>query len=382
MMTLLPIVPVVKTSFVNINLTDDSPKKMKVELNGEYDGMYTFEYFASVSSGFHHYKKDDSETDYYVCYQSNHGRDNLGIFVSPSGDDTIIDYLNEEGISVQYDGSNEWIPVVLAVHKTYNLMFNNSIIAPYNLSTRTLHVKLPVEYKGVYTRNRSDTGFFAFKNDNDIECIINNVTGSIGDLIHIRNTKTSEEHGISDDMNNVEIYGELELSKYTDDDKQSLLTSVKCVETMISNNNPNTTITHYCPIEESMNNITDFVIGSPVYLTGKVYKCVNNKFIPSTATDTTDCICSVKTNGDWNEFVGICVRIDAKNKCVTFSSGGDYLVRVNDTSCYKIGDEVFVDEGELKILTGKTALTAQIRRTTVGIVTSIVNKNMLAVMKS
>ncbi|KAK8835188.1 hypothetical protein M9Y10_017115, partial [Tritrichomonas musculus] len=34
----------------------------------------------------------------------------------------------------------------------------------------------------------------------------------------------------------------------------------------------NTTITHYCPIELSLNKIEDFIIGAPVYLTGKVYK--------------------------------------------------------------------------------------------------------------
>ena len=160
--------------------------------------------------------------------------------------------------------------------------------------------------------------------------------------------------------------------------------SSKAVKTFLDEltTNPNTTITHYAPIEESMNEITDFVIGSPVYLTGKVYKFVNNKFISSTATDTTDCICSVKTNGKWNEYVGICVRIDEKNKCVTFGSGGDYLVRVNDTSCYGIGDEVFVDEGELKVITGQTAITSKIHRTTVRIITAKINDNTLAVFKS
>ena len=34
----------------------------------------------------------------------------------------------------------------------------------------------------------------------------------------------------------------------------------------------NTTITHYSPIESSMNSVNDFVVGSPVYMTGKVYK--------------------------------------------------------------------------------------------------------------
>ena len=113
-----------------------------------------------------------------------------------------------------------------------------------------------------------------------------------------------------------------------------------------------------------------------------MYKYKNNKFVKSTADDSTDCICSVKTNGNWNEFVGICVKIDVDNKCITFASGGDYLVRVNDTLCYKVGDEVFVDDGELKILSGQTAITSKIRRTTVGIVTSKINEHYLSVFKA
>ena len=149
--------------------------------------------------------------------------------------------------------------------------------------------------------------------------------------------------------------------------------------------NSNTTITHYCPIEESMNSINDFVIGAPVYMTGKVYRYDKStkSFISSTESDTTDCICSVKTNGKWNTFIGICTSIDEANKCVTFASGGDYLVKVKDTSCYAIGDEVFVDDDNvLKIITGATAITSKIRRTTVGIITGIINENMLAVFKA
>jgi len=101
--------------------------------------------------------------------------------------------------------------------------------------------------------------------------------------------------------------------------------------------NGSNTVTHYCPIEESMNSINDFIIGAPVYLTGKVYKYIDSKFIPSMETDTTDCICSVKTNGKWNEYIGICVRIDDKNKCLTFATHGDYMVKVSDTSCYGVG---------------------------------------------
>ena len=129
-----------------------------------------------------------------------------------------------------------------------------------------------------------------------------------------------------------------------------------------------------------MNSIDDFVIGAPVYLTGKVYKFSQGSFKPSTEDDSTDCICSVKTNGKWNEFVGICVKKD--EKCITFATHGDYLVRVTDTSCYGIGDEVFIDNGELKTLTGQTAITSKIRRTTVGIITAKISDTMLAVFKS
>ena len=146
----------------------------------------------------------------------------------------------------------------------------------------------------------------------------------------------------------------------------------------------NTTITHYICIEESINSITDFIIGSPVYLTGHVYKYdkQSKSFIPSTVNDSIDCICSVKTIGEWNEFVGICVGIDEQNKCVTFATGGDYLVRVNDTLSYKVGDEVFVDNNELKVISGQTAITSKIRRSTVGIITGIIDKHYLAVFKA
>ncbi|WP_289705008.1 hypothetical protein [Bacteroides acidifaciens] len=145
----------------------------------------------------------------------------------------------------------------------------------------------------------------------------------------------------------------------------------------------NTTITHYSPIESSMNSVSDFVIGSPVYMTGKVYKHVGDEWKPSTADDTTDCICSVKTSGTWKEYVGICVRIDDKNKCITFASHGDYICKVNDSSCYSIGDEVFIDneDNKLKVLSGETAITSKIKRMTVGIITSIIDERTLAVFK-
>ena len=146
----------------------------------------------------------------------------------------------------------------------------------------------------------------------------------------------------------------------------------------------NTTITHYSPIESSVNTITDFIIGTPVYMTGKVYKHVGDTWVLSTVNDTTDCICSVKTTGSWKEYVGICVRIDEKNNAITFASHGDYLVKVDDSSCYGIGDEVFIDneDNKLKILSGETAITSKIKRMTVGIITAIIDNKTLACFKA
>ncbi|KAK8895998.1 hypothetical protein M9Y10_013884, partial [Tritrichomonas musculus] len=148
--------------------------------------------------------------------------------------------------------------------------------------------------------------------------------------------------------------------------------------------NGSNTITHYSPIESSMNSINDFVIGAPVYMTGKVYKHDGDTWIPSTVNDTTDCICSVKTTGSWKEYVGICVRIDEKNNAITFASHGDYLLKVDDSSCYGIGDEVFIDneDNKLKILAGQTAITSKIRRMTVGIITAIIDNKTIACFKA
>lgn len=81
----------------------------------------------------------------------------------------------------------------------------------------------------------------------------------------------------------------------------------------IKSNQSNMTITHYYPIS-SMNNISDFVIGTPVYMTGDVFKyeISLNEFVKSTENDVTDCFCLVKTLGTWKEYVGICVQVDKK----------------------------------------------------------------------
>ena len=151
----------------------------------------------------------------------------------------------------------------------------------------------------------------------------------------------------------------------------------------ITGTQSNTTITHYSPIEQSVSSINDFIIGGPIYMSGKVYKQTNEGWQPSTINDTTDCICSVKSKGKWNEYVGICVGIDEDNYSITFATHGDYMVKVNDTSLYSVGDEIFIDDDNvLKILSGNTAITSKIQRTIIGIITAKINDKFMSVFKS
>ncbi len=59
------------------------------------------------------------------------------------------------------------------------------------------------------------------------------------------------------------------------------------------------------------------------------------------------------------------------------------MITVNDSSCYSIGDEVFIDneDNKLKVLSGETAITSKIKRMTVGIITGIIDNKTLAVFK-
>ena len=146
------------------------------------------------------------------------------------------------------------------------------------------------------------------------------------------------------------------------------------------------TVTHLCPISEE-HNIDDFIIGAPVYLTGKVFKKVNNDWLPTTKEDSIDCISSVKTNGSWKEYLGICTS--KTDKEIRFASHGDFLVKVSDSSTFGIGDSVYIEDVEhegklipvLKILSDNIPLTSKIQRTTVGIVTSIIDESTISVFR-
>ena len=110
----------------------------------------------------------------------------------------------------------------------------------------------------------------------------------------------------------------------------------------------------------------------------------------SAVNDSIDCIPSVKTNGTWKEYLGICTHIDKESKEIKFATHGDYLVKVNDSSTYGIGDTVYIEDHEynnkiipvLKILSEDIPLTTKINRMTVGIVTSIIDSKTISVFRA
>ena len=164
----------------------------------------------------------------------------------------------------------------------------------------------------------------------------------------------------------------------------STITGDLTVSGKISSNGSNT-VTHYCPIEAG-EEISDFKVGKPVFLSGHVYKRIETKrddngqpiykWISSTANDSTDCICSVIIDGSWKEFVGVISDVDEENGCITFVSHGDVLFYVDDANLYQIGDVVLYDG---RILDEEYAMTLKIQRSIVGTVISKINEHTLAV---
>ena len=145
-------------------------------------------------------------------------------------------------------------------------------------------------------------------------------------------------------------------------------------------NNASTTITHYAPIEE---NIDNYHVGYPVFMSGKVYKQVyeedKSTWQLSTPTDTTDCICSCITIGNSKTFAGIITSIDNENNSITFATHGDYLFKVDDSSKYNIGDTICYDGS---VVDENVVITLAIQQSIIGKVSGIIDNETLAIFKT
>ena len=80
-----------------------------------------------------------------------------------------------------------------------------------------------------------------------------------------------------------------------------------------------------------------------MFISGNVYKRVDDKWVPATADQPTDCICGVKSTGAWKEYIGVCTMIDADRDIVQFAPHGDFMFTVSDTAKFKIGDTILYD---------------------------------------
>ena len=134
------------------------------------------------------------------------------------------------------------------------------------------------------------------------------------------------------------------------------------------------TVTHDTVPEED---IANFHIGKPVYLSGNVYMNRGGSWVLSNGSPT-DCICGVKTSGTYKEYVGIITNVDTKNNIVEFATHGDFYFTVDDSSKYKIGDAILYDGS---IVSEDSAVSYKMLRMRVGVVSGIVDGNTIAIFR-
>ena len=142
---------------------------------------------------------------------------------------------------------------------------------------------------------------------------------------------------------------------------------------------------------------------APVFFTGEVINIKTGKV--SDVKDSTDCVPIIKSIGTYKDFIGICTEVDAsvsfsdsfssglKSRTTTrtttklngevyaytrFASHGDFLFSVKDSDMYKIGDTV---DFSGNIIDEYAPLTNKVRRSIVGVITKIINKETVSVFK-
>lgn len=266
-----------------------------------------------------------------------------------------------------------------------------------------LSIRLNIGFVMDYAGIRLDCGkaFGIELDSNDKSCIA--FTGYGGVLKMLRVSSTGSFLG-NLMIFNIDEHNNIDITLY---ENAKLKINGSNVLTEDSQSQQSHTITHLCPVDEN-EDINSFMIGTPVYMTGNVYVKQNNRWNKSVSTDSIDCIPSVKTSGTWREYLGICTHILPKSKennqsninenhdeneilsrsCgeIKFASHGDYMIKVSNSSEFKIGDIIYLNENgegklEFKVLTEDVVLTAKINKLTIGTVTGIINETTLSVFK-
>ena len=141
------------------------------------------------------------------------------------------------------------------------------------------------------------------------------------------------------------------------------------------------TITHLSPTD-SYYPAAEFVPGKPLFMTGKTFAMDDGMWRESTRSDHIDCIPSVKPSGTWREYLGVCTEVLSDTNEVKFASHGDFLVTVDDSSTFKVGDIIHLtDSGGIGVIGDDTALTVRVSRSIIGVVTGVVDGRTVAVFK-
>ena len=146
------------------------------------------------------------------------------------------------------------------------------------------------------------------------------------------------------------------------------------------------TVTHEAPFT---GNATAYSIGKPVFLSGKVCKWDCSKKEWSYQTSPMDCICEVKPNGTWKEYIGICVAFvdaqsnytmtpDSNTVSILFASHGDFYFTVDDSSKYSIGDTILYDG---RTLHNEMVVNNKVLRMTVGVISAKIDATTLAIFR-
>ena len=167
------------------------------------------------------------------------------------------------------------------------------------------------------------------------------------------------------------------------------------IEILNSSVQASETITHEAPFTGSL---SEYMIGCPVYATGvvKSFDFTANAWVNS--TNSTNCISEVKPQGSPSEYVGILVAyvdVDGNHlrnlnaekhniRALLFASHGDFHVHVplsesNSSTSYKAGDTLLLDGS---VLSPSTPLTAKIKQSIIGTVTSVIDSNTIAMFRS
>lgn len=158
----------------------------------------------------------------------------------------------------------------------------------------------------------------------------------------------------------------------------SLAEKIKTIE----DTNMSNTIQHL-----TLTSDTQVKVGYPVFMTGTI---VGRSFTKATVSST-DCVPIVSGTGDYKQFVGICTEVDANfhglttknidgrnHAFIRYATHGDFMLHVNDSTKYSIGDLVTY---EGVIINEDEPLTYKNIHSIVGRVSGIVNETSIAVFR-